>query len=142
MQKGFTMIELIFVIVILGILAAVAIPKLTATRDDATVARATSDVATAIQDIAAYYTAKGAFADNWTDMTNVQLDEDGNYKVSNANCIVFEKHDDNGSITVSKATGNVKKPCDDVVKLLTDRNILNTGGTEKTHVFCGTGVEW
>ena len=33
MKKGFTMIELIFVIVILGILASVAIPRLAGTRE-------------------------------------------------------------------------------------------------------------
>lgn len=42
---AFTMIELVFVIVVLGILAAVAIPKLAATRDDAEVAKGRSDVA-------------------------------------------------------------------------------------------------
>lgn len=42
---AFTMIELVFVIVILGILAAVAIPKLAATRDDAQIAKGRSDVA-------------------------------------------------------------------------------------------------
>ena len=35
MKSAFTIIELIFVIVILGVLAAVAIPRLSATRNDA-----------------------------------------------------------------------------------------------------------
>lgn len=43
--KAFTMIELIFVIVVLGILAGVAVPKLAATRDDATIAKMRGDIA-------------------------------------------------------------------------------------------------
>lgn len=46
MRKAFTMVELIFVIVILGILAGVAIPRLAVTRDDAIITKARSDVAT------------------------------------------------------------------------------------------------
>lgn len=42
---AFTMIELVFVIVILGILAAIAIPKFAATRDDAQITKGRSDVA-------------------------------------------------------------------------------------------------
>ena len=44
-RNAFTMLELVFVIVVLGILAAVAIPKLAATRDDAQIAKGRSDVA-------------------------------------------------------------------------------------------------
>ncbi len=44
-KHAFTMIELIFIIVVLGILAAVAIPKLAATRDDAKISKARADIA-------------------------------------------------------------------------------------------------
>ena len=44
-QKAFTMIELVFVIVVIGILAAIAIPKLAATRDDAVITKARTTVA-------------------------------------------------------------------------------------------------
>jgi len=43
-RLGVSMLELVFVIVIMGILAAVALPKLTATRDDAQIAKGRSDV--------------------------------------------------------------------------------------------------
>jgi len=44
-KNAFTMIELVFVIVVLGILAAVAIPRMSATRDDATIAKGRAQVA-------------------------------------------------------------------------------------------------
>jgi len=43
-QQAFTMIELVFVIVILGILSAVAIPKFAATRTDAQITKGRADI--------------------------------------------------------------------------------------------------
>lgn len=43
-KKGFTLIELIFVIVILGILASIAIPKFSQTQESAVIAKGKSDI--------------------------------------------------------------------------------------------------
>ncbi|MCW8894709.1 type II secretion system protein [Sulfurimonas sp.] len=44
-KSAFTMIELVFVIVVLGILAAVAVPRFAATRTDAEITKGRADIA-------------------------------------------------------------------------------------------------
>ena len=75
MKKGFTMIELIFVIVILGILASVAIPRLAATKTDAEISATVANLRTILSDAASYYAVKGEFGTTvkWQDITNVPL---------------------------------------------------------------------
>ena len=97
MRKGFTMIELIFVIVILGVLASVAIPRLAATRDDAEVAKAATNLATAVSDLTAYYTAKGSFTSgtnnavitDFSKITNA-LDKSGKLNMKGKECAQVE----------------------------------------------------
>jgi len=143
-RAGFTMIELIFVIVILGILAAVAIPKLAATRTDAEVSKASSDLATVVSDMGSYYTSQGTFA-NLSVMTNVtgfdstaQGGTNGNtanFLVGKENCVLFTFNNvADGNVTLSKVTTAATAACLGLQKASV--NLI------KEHNFGGTGVTY
>ena len=71
MKKAFTMIELIFVIVIIGILSAVTLPRLSATRDDALIANNSQYIVGIMTEISTYSIANGESKDDLSEMSSL-----------------------------------------------------------------------
>ncbi|MGI9860043.1 prepilin-type N-terminal cleavage/methylation domain-containing protein [Moorella naiadis] len=66
-RRGFTLIELMVVVVIIGILAAIAVPQFMGQSDKAKKAKANADLKTIGSAIEMYYTAENGLPDpnNW-----------------------------------------------------------------------------
>jgi len=148
------MIELIFVIVILGILAAVAIPKLAATRDDAKIAKGATEVASIVTDLGAYYTAQGAFATDVSLMTNVQLTPATAdiattqifyiANTTNGNCIEINSSATaapDGNFTLSYAAVDTTAVCRGIAEA-SKKLTGGIAGPGVTHSFGGSNVNW
>jgi len=144
MKKSFTMIELIFVIVIIGILAAIAIPKLAATRDDARTAVVTSQLQSGMRELIAYYTSQGGEVNFSKIETSSQiafneLIKTGWIEVKDDNHSVFYSNKDDKTVCINFKTNGVKIEvdanssdddplCEDVKRIIKDRNysVLNS----------------
>lgn len=141
-RGGFTMIELIFVIVILGILAAVAIPKLAATRDDAKIAKASSELSTLLSDMGSYYTANGELNGSTSAFTNVVLSSNTitygtpiSYEYPTGSDCIDINVSSNGDVAFSTASTS-DSVCEGIQQVAASNNLI------KTHSFGGTRVKW
>ena len=110
-RAGFTMIAVVFVIVILGIISSVAMTKIVGTRTDALVSNTLSDFNTAIKDFSGYYTANGRFDIDITQtyplqkMTAVNIIRNGDfyqYLIDGQQCFSFKEFSDGGRIVFNK----------------------------------------
>jgi len=123
------MIELIFVIVIIGILAAVAIPKLAATRDDAKVVKEVQNLATCVNDFGSAYTAEG----NNTYLTDTAIQ--GAFTSCGATeCFAFTGTSD-GNLTVGDSS-SAERWC------TTARDRASKQDLNGTHSFGGSKVKF
>ena len=140
MKSAFTMIELIFVIVILGILAAVAIPKFAATRDDAVTVTLATQLKEGMKELINYYTAQGGeinfskIAENKSSQIVLnELINKGWVEVKDDNHSVLYSDKKNKTVCINYYTDGVKVKvetnssdnstlCEDIKRFVKDRN--------------------
>lgn len=124
MKKGFSLLELIFAIVVIGIIASFAIPKYMDTRDEALASTIHRDLATATTSIQSYYLVNRSI----DDITKAIQINENNWKLSedklsiaftdDSECAVLKILDKTISIKLSDNAGGA---CDALIKLVVNK---------------------
>lgn len=151
-RTAFTMIELVFIIVILGILASIAVPKMAASRDDARKVALTQDVGTITQAVTAYYMSQGeikklsdAVTTNtavWSVVDDYRLDSKYKSADNSISCVTVKLLASDGNTTPSNT---IKAEIFRVVIANKDecgKLGLGEKGTGTNYPLKGKGVTW
>ena len=118
MKAAFTMIELIFVIVILGILAAVGVPKLAIARNDARASVVATQLSNCIQ-----LSGKGYLMDNAFDVNDSNCVD----VVTVQSCFILVPDDENGTLNV-KDVVNATNECKAGQEIALKNNLSSSTG--------------
>ena len=118
MKKGFSLLELIFAIVVIGIIASFAIPKYMDTRDSALASTIQRDIVSAATSIQSHYLVNRKI-DSINDAITLNTKNwliDGKKATfkDNEDCVVLEVKDKKVSISVTSTAGNVCKALDEL----------------------------
>ena len=112
MKPAFSVLELIFVIVILGIVATVAVPKLMDTKSDASVSTIRQDIATVVSSVQSYYMTHNKI-DKISDSVSLNSkiwnieDTQVTYIENDNPCVTIKVDDNILSVTIDKDSGTV-----------------------------------
>jgi general secretion pathway protein G len=78
-NKGFTLIELLVVIAVLGILAGIAVPRMTGITDEASVAAVEADLRNARTGVEMYFVTQNSYPNSFDDITSYVSIDISNY---------------------------------------------------------------
>lgn len=109
-RGAFTMLELIFILAILGILAAIAVPKISASREDARLVALRADLSALRSSLPAYFLAQGSGSFLSAINLNASAWNIGEFSISSklqsngSSCLSANLVDGNGQIATSAAS--------------------------------------
>lgn len=133
-RPAFTMIELVFVIVVLGVLAAVAIPRLATSRDDAVLVKGKSQVSAIRSGISLQKSKR--MLEGTTPFIPASLDSSTNYSAANER--LFNFADGNSSNILEYPIYSNTTQDGSWIKTDTDSYVFNLGRTTVTFDYNAT----
>lgn len=142
-KMAFTLIEMIFVIVILGILSSMMISRIMAARDDAKISLALSHVGQLVSEITIYYTSMAHFSGDLSEMSSIH---DANYtepwdessetggitfytpknKEGVEPCMHISLENKDGKMTISNVSGSDGNVCSGLQQIKRYQQLLGT----------------